>query len=114
MLVLTQINIAIPLVRFLFLYILLTICLLTGYKPTVNCWKSVQPTFNEWFSREVSNFVPLDGVFIVIFFKIIIYNIKTVIRFSLCDIQNNQLCKVFLSVIILDLDYSCYQKNLIQ
>ena len=66
MLVLTQINIAIPLVRFLLLYILLTMCLLTGYKPTVNF---------AWFSRAVSNCVPLDGVFVVIFFKIIIYNI---------------------------------------
>ena len=66
MLVLTQINIAIPLVRFLLFYILLTMCLLAGYKPTVNF---------AWFSREVSNCVPLDGVFVVIFFKIIIYNI---------------------------------------
>ena len=66
MLVLTQINIAIPLVRFLLLYILLTMCLLACYKPTVNF---------AWFSRAVSNCVPLDGVFVVIFFKIIIYNI---------------------------------------
>ena len=66
MLVLTQINIAIPLVRFLLLYILLTMCLLAGYKPTVNF---------VWFSRAVSNCVPLDGVFVVIFFKIIIYSI---------------------------------------
>lgn len=49
-------------------------------------WMSAQPTFNAWFSRAVSNCVPLDGVFVVIFFKIIIYNIKTVIRFGLCDI----------------------------
>ena len=36
MLVLIQINIAIPLVRFLLLYILLSICLLTGDEPTVD------------------------------------------------------------------------------
>ena len=66
MLVLTQINIAIPLVRFLLLYILLTMCLLTGYKPTVSF---------AWFSRAVSNCVPLNSVFVVIFFKIMIYNI---------------------------------------
>ena len=32
--------------------------------------------------------VPSDGVFVVIFFKIM-YN-KTIIRFSFCDILNNQ------------------------
>ena len=41
-----------------------------------------------------------------------IYN-KTIIRFGFCDIQNNQgLAKGY--NLYLDLDYSGYQKNLIQ
>ena len=55
-----------PIGKIMLLYILLTMCLLAGYKPKVNF---------VWFSRAVSNCVPLDGVFVVIFFKIIIYNI---------------------------------------
>ena len=89
MLVLTQINIAIPLVRFLFLYILLTICLLAGYKPTVNFGPQHNLRSMRGFLEQCQTvFHSMVCLRVVIFFKIIIYNIKTVIRFSLCDIQN--------------------------
>ena len=59
-----------------------------------------------------------DGSFVFIFFKTM-YN-KTIIRFSFCDIRNNQgLGKCYQPQPLadntyLDLDYSGYHKNLIQ
>ena len=59
-----------------------------------------------WLREREKNERIIPIIVLTIFFSRSMYN-KTIIRFSFCDIQNNQ-------GLYFDLDYSGYHKNLIQ